>query len=64
MLAELFTKSLWRMMALATLASLVFCLAGLAVSYQFDITSGASIIAMATAGYTLTWLAAGIRGRA
>jgi zinc transport system permease protein len=64
MLAELFTKSLWRMMALATLASLVFCLAGLAISYQFDITSGASIIAMATAGYTLTWLAAGIRGRA
>jgi zinc transport system permease protein len=64
MLAELFTKSLWRMMALATLSSLVFCLAGLAVSYQFDITSGASIIAMATAGYTLTWLAVGIRGRA
>lgn len=57
MLAELFTKSLWRMMVLATLASLVFCLAGLAVSYHFDITSGASIIAMATVCYALTWLA-------
>ncbi len=64
MLAELFTKSLWRMMALATLASLVFCLAGLAVSYHYDITSGASIIAMATVGYALTWLALRIRGRA
>lgn len=55
MLAELFTNSLWKMMALATLASLVFCLAGLAVSYHFDITSGASIIAMATVGYVLAW---------
>ena len=55
MLAELFTKSLLKMMVLATLASLVFCLAGLALSYHFDITSGASIIAMATAGYVLAW---------
>lgn len=53
MLAELFTSSLWKMMVLAALASLVFCLTGLAVSYHFDITSGASIIAMATAGYVL-----------
>ena len=53
MLAELFTSSLWKMMLLAALASLVFCLTGLAVSYRFDITSGASIIAMATAGYVL-----------
>jgi zinc transport system permease protein len=64
MLAELFTKSLWRMMVLATLASLVFCLAGLAVSYHYDITSGASIIAMATAGYALTWSLHRLRGKA
>ena len=64
MLAELFTSSLWRMMALATVASLVFCLAGLAVSYHFDITSGASIIAMATAGYLLAWGLRRLRGRA
>lgn len=61
MLAELFTNSLWKMMALATLASLVFCLAGLAVSYHFDITSGASIIAMATGGYVLAWGAHSLR---
>jgi zinc transport system permease protein len=53
MLAELFTNSLWKMMVLAAMASLVFCLTGLAVSYHFDISSGASIIAMATAGYVL-----------
>jgi len=61
MLAELFTNSLWKMMVLATLASLVFCLAGLAVSYHFDITSGASIIAMATGGYVLAWGAHSLR---
>ncbi len=55
MLAELFTNSLWKMMALATLASLLFCVAGLAVSYHHDITSGAAIIAVATAGYLLGW---------
>jgi len=55
MLAELFTNSLWKMMALATLASLLFCLAGLVLSYHLDITSGASIIAMATTGYALAW---------
>jgi zinc transport system permease protein len=55
MLAELFTSSLWKMMALASLASLAFCLAGLALSYHFDLTSGASIIAMATCGYVLAW---------
>lgn len=53
MLAELYTSSLWKMMALAAASSLVFCLAGLGVSYHFDITSGASIIAVATTGYTL-----------
>jgi zinc transport system permease protein len=63
MLAELFTNSLWKMMALATLASLAFCLAGLALSYHFDITSGASIIAVATSGYALAWGLQSLRGR-
>lgn len=53
MLAELYTDSLLKMMVLATLSSLAFCLIGLAISYHFDFTSGASIIAVATAGYTL-----------
>jgi zinc transport system permease protein len=64
MLAELFTSSLWKMMILAALASLVFCLTGLAVSYHFDITSGASIIAMATAGYVLARGVRALRGPA
>ncbi|MBE1423498.1 zinc transport system permease protein [Desulfomicrobium macestii] len=55
MLAELFTNSLWKTMVLATLASLFFCLCGLAVSYHLDLTSGASIIAVATAGYIVAW---------
>ena len=50
MLAELFTDTLWKTMALATLSSLFFCLTGLAISYHLDLTSGASIIAVATAG--------------
>ncbi len=53
MLAELWTDSLWKMMVLATLASLIFCLCGLAISYHFNLTSGASIIAVATLGYVL-----------
>jgi zinc transport system permease protein len=55
MLAELFTNSLWKTMALAALASLFFCLCGLAISYHLDLTSGASIIAVATTGYVLAW---------
>lgn len=63
MLAELYTNSLARTMALATLASLVFCLGGLALSWHFDLTSGASIIALATLGYLLGWAGRGLRGR-
>ncbi|NLW82094.1 MAG: metal ABC transporter permease, partial [Desulfovibrionales bacterium] len=64
MLAELFTSSLWKMMALATLASLVFCLAGLALSWHLDLTSGASIIAFATAAYLGGWWMQSWRRRA
>ncbi|NLY41113.1 MAG: metal ABC transporter permease [Desulfovibrionales bacterium] len=55
MLAELWTNSLITMMIWASLASLVFCLLGLTVSYRFDLTSGASIIAVATLGYLAGW---------
>ena len=64
MLAEMYTNSLWRMMALATLASLVFCLGGLALSWHFDLTSGASIIALATLGYLMGWGLRGLKGKA
>lgn len=55
MLAELWTNSLFSMMIWAFVASLIFCLLGLTVSYQFDLTSGASIIAVATLGYLTGW---------
>lgn len=46
-MAERKARSLGRMMLLSTLWSLVFCFAGLALAYRFDLTSGASIIAVA-----------------
>lgn len=48
-LAERKAHSLGRMMVLATLWSLVFCLGGLWLSATLDLTSGASIIAVAVA---------------
>lgn len=48
-------SSLPAMMLRASLWSLFFCLAGLALSYQFDISSGAAIIAVAVVCF-------GIRG--
>lgn len=53
MLAELWTTSLLRMMLLAMAAGMLFCLTGLLLSYHLDLTSGASIIAVATIGYLL-----------
>ncbi len=48
-MAQRRARSLARMMCMAIGWSCVFCLGGLAISYQFDITSGASIIAVASA---------------
>lgn len=52
-LARLHAPSLLGMMALATGWCLVFSLGGLWLSYQFDLTSGASIIALAAATFLL-----------
>lgn len=46
-LAERRCRSLGAMMCLAALYAAVFCMAGLGLSYAFDLTSGASIIAVA-----------------
>ncbi len=46
-LAERYATSLGRMMLAAILWSVAFCIIGLIISYRFDITSGASIIACA-----------------
>jgi zinc transport system permease protein len=50
-LAERTAGSLGRMMALSSLYSLLFCTSGLWLSYAFDLTSGASIIAVATVAF-------------
>lgn len=50
-LAERQTRSLGGMMILAGFWSAFFCLAGLWLAYTFDITSGASIIAVAVATF-------------
>ena len=48
MLAEHHAKSLAGMMLFASLWAALFCLVGLGLSYAFDLTSGATIIAVAT----------------
>ena len=41
------SASLWRAMVWASLLNAVFCLSGLLLAYQFNLTSGAAIIAVA-----------------
>lgn len=48
-----FSKTLRQMMLLATLSSAVFTTAGIAISYQPDLPSGAVIIVLAGAAYLL-----------
>ncbi len=57
MMAERQARSLGRMMVGASLWSLLFCIAGLYFAYTYDLTSGASIIAVATIcfGGSLIW---------
>lgn len=62
-LAERLTTSLASMMLMASGLSALFCLSGLFLAYLFDLTSGASIIAVATTVF-LGVLGTGIqRGR-
>lgn len=51
-----FTKSLLTMMIFSGLLSIFFTLCGLIISYNFDISSGASIILCATIGLFLSYL--------
>lgn len=55
-LAERRCRSLAGMMLVSSLLSALFCLAGLALSYACDLTSGASIIAAASAAFGLSLL--------
>lgn len=53
-IAERRARSLARMMLTSTLMGMVFCLAGLFLAFHFDLTSGASIIAVASAAFFLS----------
>lgn len=55
-----FSKSLWRMMAISAVLSVVFTTAGLAVSYAPELPSGAMIVAIAGAFYLLTILGSSV----
>lgn len=59
-LAERLTTSLAAMMLMASGLSALFCLGGLTLAYLLDLTSGASIIAVATAVF-LVVLSLGVR---
>ncbi|MBN1128822.1 MAG: metal ABC transporter permease [Chitinispirillaceae bacterium] len=55
-IAELFTKNLWRMMAIAVLFSMLFTTTGLLLSGYLNLTSGATIIAVAGVAYGISVL--------
>jgi zinc transport system permease protein len=50
-IAEMFTKSMRRMMVIATALGMAFTLSGLFLSYFWNLTSGATIILVAGAAY-------------
>jgi zinc transport system permease protein len=52
-IASLFTKRLWQMMVLSTILCAAFTWAGLAISYQFKLSSGPAIIMLAGLTYLI-----------
>lgn len=46
-----FSRRLWQMMILASLFCMVFCTAGLGISYQYDLPGGPTIIMFASVAY-------------
>jgi zinc transport system permease protein len=53
-IAEKFSKSLFQMMVLSSLLSAIFTVGGLWFSYEFNLTSGASIILVAGIGFLIS----------
>ena len=53
-IAEKYSTSLIKMMMLSSILSAIFTVIGLWLSYQFDLTSGASIIAVAGVGFLVS----------
>lgn len=42
-----FTRKLWKMMVVATICAFIFCIGGLLIAYQFNLTAGAAIVLLA-----------------
>ncbi len=55
-IAEKLTNSMASMMALSSVLSLLFCLSGLGLSYAYNLSSGASIILVATSTFFIQFL--------
>ena len=55
-IAEKYSKSLFQMMIFSSALSVFFTLTGLWLSYKFDLTSGATIILVAGAGFLISLL--------
>jgi zinc transport system permease protein len=55
-IAEKYSRSLFSMMILSTLLAVVFNFCGLWLAYTFNLTSGAAIILVATAGFLVSLL--------
>ena len=53
-IAEKFSKSLFQMMVMSTVLNAVFTVFGLWLSYEFNLTSGASIILVAGVGFMIS----------
>lgn len=62
-IAEKYTRSLAMMMAVATLLAMLFNLSGLWLAYAFNLTSGATIILVATCGFCVSIIIDAVRRR-
>lgn len=61
-IAERRTGSLFSMMILSSVLSMFFCVSGLLLSYQLNLSSGATIIAVSVAGFMLSAVLGKLRG--
>lgn len=55
-IATMFSKSMWKIMLIASVLSIIFTLIGLLLSYSLDLTSGATIILVAGSAYLLGFI--------
>lgn len=61
-IAESRTSSLHTMMLLSAILSMIFCVSGLLLSYELNLSSGATIIAVSVAGFLISTIWNKIKG--